>query len=182
METFSALLAVCAGNHRSPMNSLHKCRRRRALMFSLITVWTNGWANSRDAGGLRRHCAHYDITVVCVIFPYKDFAKDIIVLLICSISFSIFESVYGWSPYGWVHVYNIFVATIAQYCNLLNIGKHNKWTPGDMHLCYSTYYFIVECKCAAVSLIIPTISNILHKMNCNVTTLLTSVVSVNWKS
>ena len=34
METFSALLAICAGN--SPVNSLHKVQRRGALMFSLI--------------------------------------------------------------------------------------------------------------------------------------------------
>ena len=33
METFSALLAICAGIHRSPVNSLHKGRWRGALMF-----------------------------------------------------------------------------------------------------------------------------------------------------
>ena len=32
--------------------------------FSLICAWTNGWANTRDAGDLRRHCAHYDFTVM----------------------------------------------------------------------------------------------------------------------
>ena len=26
--------------------------------------WTIGWANNQDAGDLRRHCAHYDITVM----------------------------------------------------------------------------------------------------------------------
>ena len=35
-----------------------------ALMFSLICIWTNGWANNRDAGDLRCHCAHYDVTVM----------------------------------------------------------------------------------------------------------------------
>ena len=33
-------------------------------MFSLISAWTNGWVNNRDAGGWRRHCAHYDFTVM----------------------------------------------------------------------------------------------------------------------
>ena len=33
-------------------------------MFSLIRAWTNGWANNRDAEDLRRHRAHYDVTVV----------------------------------------------------------------------------------------------------------------------
>ena len=36
----------------------------RALMFSLIWAWTKGWANNRDAADLRRHHAHYDVTVV----------------------------------------------------------------------------------------------------------------------
>ena len=36
----------------------------RALMFSLICTWTNGWVNNRDAGDLRRHCAHYDDIVM----------------------------------------------------------------------------------------------------------------------
>ena len=33
METFSPLLAISAGNHRSPVNSPHKGQRRGALMF-----------------------------------------------------------------------------------------------------------------------------------------------------
>ena len=33
-------------------------------MFSLICAWTNDWANNRDAGDLRRHRAHYDVTVM----------------------------------------------------------------------------------------------------------------------
>ena len=36
---------------------------RRTLMFSLICIWTNGWVNNRNAGDLRRYCAHYDVTV-----------------------------------------------------------------------------------------------------------------------
>ena len=35
-----------------------------SFMFSLIYALTNGWANNRDAGNLRRHLAHYDVTVV----------------------------------------------------------------------------------------------------------------------
>ena len=34
-------------------------------MFSFICTWTNDWVNNRDAGGLRRHRAHYDVTVMC---------------------------------------------------------------------------------------------------------------------
>ena len=31
---------------------------------SLICAWTNGWVNNRDACDLRRHRAHYDVTVM----------------------------------------------------------------------------------------------------------------------
>ena len=64
METFSALLAICAGIHRSPVNSPHKGQWRGALMFSLICVWINGWINNREAGDLRRYRAHYDVIVM----------------------------------------------------------------------------------------------------------------------
>ena len=57
METFAALLAICAGNS-------HKGQWRRALTFSLICVWINAWVNSREAGDLRRHRAHYDVIVM----------------------------------------------------------------------------------------------------------------------
>ena len=33
-------------------------------MFSLICPWTNGWANNRGASDLKRHRAHYDVTVM----------------------------------------------------------------------------------------------------------------------
>ena len=33
-------------------------------MFSLICAWINGWVNNREAGELRRHRAHYDVTVM----------------------------------------------------------------------------------------------------------------------
>ena len=52
------------GIHRSPADSPHKDQWRGALLLSLIWVLTNAWANNRDAGDLRRHRAHYDVTVV----------------------------------------------------------------------------------------------------------------------
>ena len=52
------------GIHRSPVNSPNKGQWRRALMFSLISACTNSWANNGNASDLRRHGAHYDITVM----------------------------------------------------------------------------------------------------------------------
>ena len=34
------------------------------LWCFFICARTNGWANNRDAGDLRHHCAHYDVTVI----------------------------------------------------------------------------------------------------------------------
>ena len=34
------------------------------LMFSLISVWINGWVNNREAGDVRRYRAHYGVTVM----------------------------------------------------------------------------------------------------------------------
>ena len=64
METFSALLAICAGNSLVPVNSPHKGQWRRALMFTLICARINGWVNNRETGDLRRYCAHYDVIVM----------------------------------------------------------------------------------------------------------------------
>ena len=64
METFSALLALCAGNTPVPANSPHKGQWRGALMFSLIYAWINDWVNSREAGDSRRQRGHYYINVM----------------------------------------------------------------------------------------------------------------------
>ena len=58
METFSALLTLCAGIHP------HKGHWRGSLMFSLIFAWTNGRVNNRDVGDLRRHRAHHYVTLM----------------------------------------------------------------------------------------------------------------------
>ena len=42
----------------------HKGQWCRALMFSLICAWINGWVNNREAGDLRRHRAHYDVIIM----------------------------------------------------------------------------------------------------------------------
>ena len=61
IDTFSALLAICAGNSQSLVISLHKGQWCGALMFSLIYVWINGWVNNGEAGDLRCHRAHYSV-------------------------------------------------------------------------------------------------------------------------
>ena len=70
METFSAFSRYrpfVRGIHRSPVNSPHKGQWRGALMFSLIWAWKNGRVSNRYVGDLRRHRAHYDVTVIMAI-------------------------------------------------------------------------------------------------------------------
>ena len=64
MKTFSALLAMCAGIHRSPVSFSHKGQRCGALMFSLICAWINHCVNNGETGDLRRYRAHYDVIVM----------------------------------------------------------------------------------------------------------------------
>ena len=66
-ETLSALLSLCVGN--APVNSPHKDQWRGALMFCLICAWRNG-VNNREAGDLRRHRDHYDVTLMILELVY----------------------------------------------------------------------------------------------------------------
>ena len=62
METIPVLLALCAGNSPVPVKSPHKGQRCRDV--SLICAWINDWVNNREAGDLRHHRGHYDVTVM----------------------------------------------------------------------------------------------------------------------
>ena len=55
---------VVRGIHRSPVKSPHKGQWRGALIFSLTCARINDWVNNREAGDLRRHRAHHDVTVM----------------------------------------------------------------------------------------------------------------------
>ena len=70
LETFSALLAICARN--SPVTGEFPAKRPVTQSFdvSLICAWINGWINNREAGDLRRHRTHYGVTVM--LFELND--------------------------------------------------------------------------------------------------------------
>ena len=67
-KRFPRYLPFVWGIYRSPVNSPHNDQWHRALMFSSIRAWTNGWVNNREAGDLRRNRAHYDVTAMSNIF------------------------------------------------------------------------------------------------------------------
>ena len=66
METFPSYWPFEQGFHRSPVNSPHKGQWRRALTFSLICAWINGWVNNNEAGDWRRHRTRYDVSVMTI--------------------------------------------------------------------------------------------------------------------
>ena len=74
VETFSTLLALCAGN--SPVSGEFHTQRpvtRSFDGFFFICAWVNGWVNNREAGDLRRYRAHYDVTVTIQIIDTSVF-------------------------------------------------------------------------------------------------------------
>ena len=61
METFSALLALCAGN--SPITGEFPFQIPVTRIFDVFfELCLNKWLNNREAGDLIRHRAHYDVT------------------------------------------------------------------------------------------------------------------------
>ena len=65
METFSALLALWAGN--SPVTGEFPSQNASDMelwCFLSICALINGWVNNREAVDLRRHRAHYDVTIM----------------------------------------------------------------------------------------------------------------------
>ena len=61
METFSALLAICAGNSPIPGEFPAQTPVTRSFNVFLIWVWINGWENNGEAGDLRRYRIQYDV-------------------------------------------------------------------------------------------------------------------------
>ena len=66
METFSALLAICAGN--SPVPGEFPTQRPVTRSFDVFfdLGLNNGWVNNGEAGDLRCNRAHYDVTVMMI--------------------------------------------------------------------------------------------------------------------
>ena len=64
METFSALLALYAGNSAAINEFPAQRPVTQSFDFSFICAQINGWVNKREAGDLTRHRAHYDAIVM----------------------------------------------------------------------------------------------------------------------
>ena len=97
--------------HLSPVNSPHKGQWRRALMFSLICAWTNGWVNNRDASDLRSHHAYYDITVM---FVKKSVLKIILLHVFFHTDLKITPLSSSWSKQRWIIVFFIYIIMMRE--------------------------------------------------------------------
>ena len=76
--------AICVGN--SPVTSDHAMYKGQwsgALMFSLICTWMNSWVNNREAGDLRRHSTHCNVTVMKFMI-----ISDLIQMYTCKLLFT----------------------------------------------------------------------------------------------
>ena len=64
METFSALLAICAGN--SPVPGEFPAQKPVTRTFDVFFYlrWMNGWVKNGEAGDLRRRRTYYDVTIM----------------------------------------------------------------------------------------------------------------------
>ena len=80
--------------HRFPVNSAHKGQWRGALMFSLISTWINRWVNNPEAGNLRRHRAHCDVSVMLVGSGPGS----------CTTPWTIFKILYDWKHLQWIEI------------------------------------------------------------------------------
>ena len=68
METFSALLAICAGN--SPVSGEFPAQRPVTRSFDVFFD-VRVWVNTREAGDLRRYRIHYDVIVMILSMIFR---------------------------------------------------------------------------------------------------------------
>ena len=68
METFSALLAICARN--SPVHGEFHAQRPVTRSFDVFFDMrpNKRWVSNREAGDLRRHHAHHDVIVMIIAY------------------------------------------------------------------------------------------------------------------
>ena len=101
METFSALLAICAGNPLVISEFPAQRPETQSFDFSLICAWINVWVNNPEAGDLRRHGTHYGVTVNDDCENYSDVTKkiDVSVIRVHSHFASFYGHIYchGWT-------------------------------------------------------------------------------------
>ena len=75
METFFALLAICVGN--SSITDEFPAQRPVTGKFNVFCALINGWVTNGEAGDLRRHRVHYDVTVMIAADDIKSYLLSV---------------------------------------------------------------------------------------------------------
>ena len=83
-------------------------------MLSFIGAWINGWVNSHEAGDLRRHRAHYDVTVMHATVSDRSRTE-------CLLSASQNHSTWRWNPMATHSI------PLALWCTEGFRPFHNMW-------------------------------------------------------
>ena len=133
METYSALLVICAGNLPVPDEFCVQRPVTRSLVSSLIYARINGWVNNREAGDLKRHRAHYDVIVmrnkIMYVVPWWTVYKHTRMLIWCLFPSLLHNSskkhqnntlVSAWtvrspSPYNIIYIFSICIFCCQQH-------------------------------------------------------------------
>ena len=111
METFSVLLALCEGASDTEL----------WCYLCMICAWTNGWANSHDAGDLRCYSVHYDVTVATTLMEWNPKLQlkcrtsrcmASVPLDICITQF-VYTIETSWNVYGWYIKWNVVRLVLA---------------------------------------------------------------------
>ena len=75
METFSALLAICAANSLVPCEFPTQRPVTRSFDIFFDLHLNKRWVNNGEAGDLRRYRSHYDVIVMIMLFSW-DMAEE----------------------------------------------------------------------------------------------------------
>ena len=106
------------GIHRSPVNSPHKGQWHAAAVFSFICAWIHVWKNNREAGYLRRHRAHYVVTVMASTYSMWAYHRALLLagekrrnIMVGAYSFQTYCTLYAMDQFlgvcikAWCHIY-----------------------------------------------------------------------------
>ena len=115
------------GIHRSPVNSPHKGQWRGALMFTLICARINGWVNTREAGDLRRHRAHYDVIVMESPYQNDHLASQLMEIYInVNNTLTIYK----------IHLATLWQSFLAQTAFFLGSADFPNWPKGSRSVAF----------------------------------------------
>ena len=138
METFSALLAICAGNSPVPGEIPTQRPVTRSLMFSLICARKNDWVNNGEAGDLRRHLAHYDVIVMLktqVWYNLVEIAKWGWLLTKQGAISSLVVIIYypQWPFLDFLYLWIIMFTEVSDYWKCVKLLKTKLWKISFLH-------------------------------------------------